>query len=89
LFADNVMKVNRKAKLVRRVIIITDAALYILDPTFYRLKHRYALQASSSLSLFPCLDTINYCHLINRFSGNSPLIKVLVECAGYRKTLLE
>lgn len=51
LFADNVMKVNRKAKLVRRVIIITDAALYILDPTFYRLKHRYALQASSSLSL--------------------------------------
>jgi hypothetical protein len=46
LFADSVMKVNRKCKLVRRVLIVTDVAIYILDSTFYCLKHRIPLQAS-------------------------------------------
>jgi hypothetical protein len=46
LFADNVMKLNRSAKLVRRVLIITEVATYILDSDFYRMRHRFALQAS-------------------------------------------
>jgi hypothetical protein len=46
LFADNVMKLNRSAKLVRRVLIITEVAMYILDSDFYRMRHRFALQAS-------------------------------------------
>jgi hypothetical protein len=46
LFADNVMKLNRSSKLVRRVLIITEVAMYILDSDFYRMRHRFALQAS-------------------------------------------
>jgi hypothetical protein len=46
LFADNVMKLNRSAKLVSRVLIITEVAMYILDSDFYRMRHRFALQAS-------------------------------------------
>lgn len=56
LFADNVMKLNRKCKLVRRVLLITDVALYILDSTFFRIKHRVPLQNIEKVSLSELSD---------------------------------
>lgn len=85
LFADSVMKVNRKCKLVRRVLIVTDVAIYILDSTFYRLKHRIPLQNIENLSLSELSDNFFAISVPSEYdclmasTRKSEIVTVLVE----------
>ncbi|KAJ7539254.1 hypothetical protein O6H91_11G083200 [Diphasiastrum complanatum] len=55
LFADTVVKVNRKAKIRRRILLITDVAIYTLDADWCNLKRRIALNAVGKV----CLSELN------------------------------
>jgi hypothetical protein len=87
LFADNVMKLNRSAKLVRRVLIITEVAMYILDSDFYRMRHRFALQAIKKLSLSESNDYFVAVHVPSEYDclmaspRKQEIVTVLAEAA--------
>ncbi|XP_002980279.2 myosin ID heavy chain [Selaginella moellendorffii] len=51
LFADNVIKVNRRSKVRKRVLLITDVALYSLDADWFTLKRRISLSAIEKVLL--------------------------------------
>ncbi|KAI5657759.1 hypothetical protein M9H77_26552 [Catharanthus roseus] len=51
LFADKVLKFTGSGKLKRRILLITDFALYIIDPDTDALKRRIALAAVEKLCL--------------------------------------
>lgn len=85
LFADNVMMVNGKCKLVRRVLIVTDVAVYLLDSTFYRLKHRIPLQNIEKVSLSELSDNFFAINIPSEYdclmasTRKSEIVTVLVE----------
>ena len=59
LFADKVLKFTGSGKMKRRLLLITDFAIYIIDPDADMLKRRIALAAVdrlcvSKLSEFLC-----------------------------------
>lgn len=56
LFAENVLKVTRRGKLDRRILLITEVALYTLDTQFFRLKRRVPLGSISKVCLSECTD---------------------------------
>ncbi|BBN11449.1 hypothetical protein MPTK1_5g11990 [Marchantia polymorpha subsp. ruderalis] len=56
LYAENVVKVTRKGKVARRILLITDMALYILDTQFYTMKRRVPLASIGKLCLSECSD---------------------------------
>uniref|UniRef100_A0A7I4FVA9 TH1 domain-containing protein n=1 Tax=Physcomitrium patens TaxID=3218 RepID=A0A7I4FVA9_PHYPA len=101
LFADNIMKVNRKCKLVRRVLIVTDVAIYMLDSVFFRLKHRIPMQASEWL--VQNIDKVSLSELSDNFlavsvpseydfliasTRKSEIVTVLVEAVKQLTTTL-
>eukprot|EP00899_Mesostigma_viride_P016623 jgi/Mesvir1/24962/Mv16932-RA.1 len=51
LFADTVIKVNRQTKMQKRVLFVTEQALYLLEPVTYRIKRRVPLGAIEMLCL--------------------------------------
>ncbi|CAM6086886.1 unnamed protein product [Calypogeia fissa] len=51
LFAENLVKVTRRRKLLRRLLLITDVAVYILETQFYNLKRRISLQSINKVCL--------------------------------------
>eukprot|EP00245_Coleochaete_scutata_P011389 TRINITY_DN4212_c0_g1_i2.p1 TRINITY_DN4212_c0_g1~~TRINITY_DN4212_c0_g1_i2.p1 ORF type:complete len:202 (-),score=35.60 TRINITY_DN4212_c0_g1_i2:73-678(-) len=55
LFADTVLKVDRRAKMVKRLLLITDLALHILEPDTFKLKRRILLQQIEAV----CLSELN------------------------------
>ncbi|GBG84878.1 hypothetical protein CBR_g39340 [Chara braunii] len=55
LFTDTVIKVDRNAKLWKRILLITDQAFYVLDVHTYKLKRRIGLQHIQML----CLSELN------------------------------
>eukprot|EP00897_Mesotaenium_endlicherianum_P005038 jgi/Mesen1/4562/ME000232S03815 len=55
LFADGVVKVNRHNRVVKRLLVITDAAIYVLETETYRQKRRIGLQLLETL----CLSELN------------------------------
>ncbi|KAK9724721.1 hypothetical protein RND81_05G094300 [Saponaria officinalis] len=56
LFADKVLKFTGTGKMKRRFLIITDFALYIVDPDSYSLKRRIAVAAVEKLYLSKLCD---------------------------------
>ncbi|KAL8519228.1 hypothetical protein ACS0TY_010244 [Phlomoides rotata] len=56
LFADKVMKFTGSGKLKRRLLLITDFAIYIMDPETDSLKRRIALAAVETLCLSELSD---------------------------------
>ncbi|KAL9240510.1 hypothetical protein vseg_014719 [Gypsophila vaccaria] len=56
LFADKVLKFTGTGKMKRRFLIITDFALYIVDPESFSLKRRIALAAVEKLYLSKLCD---------------------------------
>eukprot|EP00252_Welwitschia_mirabilis_P020681 TRINITY_DN5111_c0_g1_i2.p1 TRINITY_DN5111_c0_g1~~TRINITY_DN5111_c0_g1_i2.p1 ORF type:complete len:162 (+),score=24.58 TRINITY_DN5111_c0_g1_i2:172-657(+) len=55
LFADNVVKVSRSGKVKKQILLITDIAVYMLDPHWGNLSRRIALQAIEKV----CLSELN------------------------------
>ncbi|KAA6395940.1 MAG: putative myosin IB heavy chain [Streblomastix strix] len=55
LFADEVVKVNKRLKMQKRVFVITNQAIYNITPESYKLRRRIALDKLNSLSL-SCLS---------------------------------
>ncbi|MCO5593911.1 hypothetical protein L7F22_047930 [Adiantum nelumboides] len=51
LFADSIMKVNGDGQMKRRIILVTEAALYTLDHRWCNLKRRVSLTAIDRLYL--------------------------------------
>ncbi len=62
LFADHVIKVNRRHKMQKRVLIITDQAMYNLDPHL-KCKRRIPLQIIGSISLSCLTDNFFAIHI--------------------------
>lgn len=56
LFADKVLKFTSTGKMKRRILIVTDFALYVIDPDTYALKRRIALAAVEKLYLSKLCD---------------------------------
>ncbi|XVF53458.1 hypothetical protein PTKIN_Ptkin05aG0100800 [Pterospermum kingtungense] len=56
LFADKVLKFTSSGKMKRRIIMITDFAIYIVDPDADRLKRRIALAAVDKMCLSELSD---------------------------------
>ncbi|KMT16093.1 hypothetical protein BVRB_3g052600 [Beta vulgaris subsp. vulgaris] len=56
LFADKVLKFTSTGKMKRRILIVTDFALYVIDPDTYSLKRRIALAAVEKLYLSKLCD---------------------------------
>lgn len=51
LFADKVLKFTSTGKMKRRILIVTDFALYVIDPETYSLKRRITFSAVEKLYL--------------------------------------
>ncbi|KZV53408.1 Myosin heavy chain-related isoform 1 [Dorcoceras hygrometricum] len=56
LFADKVLKFTCSGKMKYRVLLVTDFAIYIVDPDTYSLKRRVALAAVEKLCLSELTD---------------------------------
>ncbi|XP_047325597.1 myosin IB heavy chain [Impatiens glandulifera] len=56
LFADKVLKFTSTGKMKKQILLITDYAIYTLDPTTDALKRRIALAAVEKLSLSELSD---------------------------------
>ncbi|KAL4574783.1 hypothetical protein LXL04_021621 [Taraxacum kok-saghyz] len=56
IFADKVLKFTGSGKMKRRILIITDSALYVVDSETYTLKRRIALAAVEKLCLSELSD---------------------------------
>ncbi|KAJ8442084.1 hypothetical protein Cgig2_007922 [Carnegiea gigantea] len=56
LFADKVLKFTGTGKMKRRILVITDYAVYIIDPETYILKRRITLAAVEKLYLSTLCD---------------------------------
>ncbi|KAH7830520.1 Unconventional myosin tail [Monocercomonoides exilis] len=55
LFSDEIVKVNKRLKTQKRILLITDLAVYNLTPGNFKLKRRIALQDLGSVNL-SCLS---------------------------------
>ncbi|KNA25307.1 hypothetical protein SOVF_007900 [Spinacia oleracea] len=56
LFSDKVLKFTSTGKMKRRILIVTDFALYVVDPESYTLKRRITLSAVEKLYLSKLSD---------------------------------
>lgn len=56
LFADKVLKFTASGKMKRRILLITDFAVYIVDPETDALKRRIVLAAVEKISLSELSD---------------------------------
>ena len=56
LFADKVLKFTGSGKMKRRILLITDFALYVLDPETDALKRRISLAAVEKICLSELID---------------------------------
>ncbi|GLT38749.1 hypothetical protein SLA2020_129750 [Shorea laevis] len=56
LFADKILKITGSGKMKRRILMITDFAIYIVDPETDALKRRIALAAVDSMCLSELSD---------------------------------
>ncbi|GLU21205.1 hypothetical protein SLE2022_373580 [Rubroshorea leprosula] len=56
LFADKILKITGSGKMKRRILMITDFAIYIVDPETDTLKRRIALAAVDSMCLSELSD---------------------------------
>ncbi|KAJ7965403.1 myosin heavy chain-related [Quillaja saponaria] len=56
LFADSVLKFTGSGKMKRRILLITDFAIYIVDPEIDALKRRIALAAVEKICLSELSD---------------------------------
>ena len=56
LFADKVLKFTSSGKMKRRILMITDFAIYIVDPDTNALKRRIALAAVDKMCLSELSD---------------------------------
>lgn len=56
LFSDKVMKFTASGKIKRRILLITDVAMYLIDPETNKLKRRVALTAVKKLCLSKLSD---------------------------------
>eukprot|EP00850_Spirogloea_muscicola_P015612 SM000121S26009 [mRNA] locus=s121:356045:356828:+ [translate_table: standard] len=85
LFADAVAKVNRRNQIVRRLLLITDAALYVLEPETFRLKRRIPHAAIRTLGLSDLTDYFFTVHvpaehdLLVASTRKTEIVTVLVE----------
>ena len=67
LFLDEIDKVNRKYKVQRRVVLLTDAALYYLSPGSYKVKRRVELKDIASASVSTKADNYVSIHVSNSY----------------------
>lgn len=56
LFSDNVLKINKKYKTQNRILLITDKALYNVDPNQFKVKRRIKLEDIAGVSVSSMTD---------------------------------
>lgn len=88
LFADKVMKFTASGKIKRRILLITDVAIYLIDPDTNKLKRRVALTAVKKLCLsklsdgfFAVIVPCEYdCLMLS--TRKKEIVDVLIESSG-------
>lgn len=85
LFADKVLKITGSEKMKRRILLITNFAIYIVDPDSDTLKRRIALAAVETMCLselsdnfFAIIIPTEY-DLLMASTRKSEIVTVLVE----------
>eukprot|EP00301_Raphidiophrys_heterophryoidea_P000800 c10399_g2_i1.p1 GENE.c10399_g2_i1~~c10399_g2_i1.p1 ORF type:complete len:248 (-),score=66.26 c10399_g2_i1:30-707(-) len=66
-FADYAIKVNRRNKMQKRVLLITDQAIYNMDPVNYKVKRRIPIAELGSLSLSSLPDNFFCMHVPSEY----------------------
>ncbi|KAJ0099469.1 hypothetical protein Patl1_20299 [Pistacia atlantica] len=95
LFADNVLKFTGNGKMKRRILLITNFAIYLVDPDTAALKRRIALAAVEKMSLSELSDNffaiiIPYEYdLLMASTRKSEIVTVLVEATKSDSAQLE
>lgn len=87
LFADKVLKFTSSGKMKRRILMITDFAIYIVDPEADALKRRIALAAVEKMCLSELSDNFfaivipTEYDLLMASTRKTEIVTVLVEAA--------
>eukprot|EP01136_Pigoraptor_vietnamica_P006857 Opistho-1_new@40305 len=63
LFSDVITKINKRNKMQERVLLLTDAAMYNLEPSSYKCKRRIPLREIGSVSLSKLPDNFFALHV--------------------------
>eukprot|EP00300_Choanocystis_sp_HF-7_P033095 c45388_g1_i1.p1 GENE.c45388_g1_i1~~c45388_g1_i1.p1 ORF type:complete len:233 (-),score=50.53 c45388_g1_i1:76-774(-) len=66
-FADYAIKVNRRNKMQKRVLLITDLAIYNMDTVNYKIKRRIDLKLLGSVSMSTLPDNFFALHIPNEY----------------------
>eukprot|EP00163_Fabomonas_tropica_P023679 TRINITY_DN4107_c0_g1_i15.p1 TRINITY_DN4107_c0_g1~~TRINITY_DN4107_c0_g1_i15.p1 ORF type:complete len:145 (+),score=36.42 TRINITY_DN4107_c0_g1_i15:180-614(+) len=67
VFSDYVIKVNRRNKMQKRVLLISDQALYNLDPSNFKCKRRIPLTILGSVSMSKLSDNFFSLHMPSEY----------------------
>lgn len=63
LFADTVMKINRKCKIQERLLVLTEFSLYNIDPSSYKPKRRIGLTNIECVKMSGLRDNFFVLHI--------------------------
>ncbi|GAM20151.1 hypothetical protein SAMD00019534_033260 [Acytostelium subglobosum LB1] len=94
LFSDVLIKVNKRNKMQERIIIITDKALYNVQPDDYKLKRRISISSFSALSMSTLEDNFIVIHVHSEYdyvliSGRKIEIATVLVEAFYKQSILQ
>eukprot|EP00002_Diphylleia_rotans_P006791 TRINITY_DN1618_c0_g4_i1.p1 TRINITY_DN1618_c0_g4~~TRINITY_DN1618_c0_g4_i1.p1 ORF type:complete len:192 (-),score=54.25 TRINITY_DN1618_c0_g4_i1:334-909(-) len=88
LFADLVVKVNKRNKMQERIFLVTDQALYNIDPGNYKCKRRIAIGDVGSISLSPFADNFFAIHIPQEYDYlmvSSKKVEIVTKiCEAYK-----
>ncbi|EFA77925.1 hypothetical protein PPL_08569 [Heterostelium album PN500] len=92
LFSDVLIKVNKRNKMQERIIIITDRALYNVQPVDYKLKRRISMISLTSLSMSTLEDNFIVIHVNSEYdyvliSGRKIEIATVLVEAYYKQSI--
>eukprot|EP00123_Amoebidium_parasiticum_P000857 comp11764_c0_seq1/m.6359 comp11764_c0_seq1/g.6359 ORF comp11764_c0_seq1/g.6359 comp11764_c0_seq1/m.6359 type:complete len:203 (-) comp11764_c0_seq1:545-1153(-) len=67
VFADIVLKINKRNKMQQRLLLITDAAIYNIEPNSYKVKRRITFDQLGSISLSKLPDNFFIFHVPSEY----------------------
>jgi len=66
-FSDVIIKINKRNKMQERILLITESAIYNVDPGSYKVKRRIGLKELGSLSLSKLPDNFFCLHVPSEY----------------------
>ncbi|KAI3658968.1 hypothetical protein MP638_000312 [Amoeboaphelidium occidentale] len=93
VFSDIIIKINKRNKMQERILLITDLALYNIEPSSYKVKRRISLKELGTISLSKLPDNFFCLHVPSEYDyllvSNKKTEIVSKICEVYEKQLGE